>query len=161
MQDTQNALYINDRDPTNAVVFDVPWLARRSLARAWSSSAPSHRRCAATTGGSTSRGIARGWRPSSCRPTTRRSVTGRRRSCAPAPTASAWTASASDGEMPAPTRQPLPPLDPVYVELQGAKEYIASLEAENAALRAAAAQPQQQPSGARSRLQRLRSRLGR
>jgi SAM-dependent methyltransferase len=36
MQDNQNALYINDRDPTNAVVFDVPWLyaalAERELA---------------------------------------------------------------------------------------------------------------------------------
>ena len=35
MQDTQNALYINDRDPTNAVAYDRKWLqaalASRSL----------------------------------------------------------------------------------------------------------------------------------
>ena len=30
MQDFQNALYINDVDPSNAVIFDREWLRRRS-----------------------------------------------------------------------------------------------------------------------------------
>jgi hypothetical protein len=68
--------------------------------------------------------------------------------------------------MPELTRQPLPPLDPVYEELQGAKQYIASLEAEigqlradNAALRCAAAERER--SDAAGPLQRLRARIRR
>ena len=49
------------------------------------------------------------------------SAAGRRRSCAAGADRIGLDGAASDGAMPAPTRQPLPPLDPVYVELQGAK----------------------------------------
>ena len=33
MQDFQNALYINDVDPTNAVIFDREWLRREASIR--------------------------------------------------------------------------------------------------------------------------------
>jgi hypothetical protein len=52
-------------------------------------------------------------------------------------------------------RQPLPPPDPVYAELQGAREYIASLEREVDALRGAVAKRSDAP----GLLQRLRARL--
>ena len=34
MQDFQNALYINDVDPSNAVIFDREWLRREARRRA-------------------------------------------------------------------------------------------------------------------------------
>ena len=64
---------------------------------------------------------------------------------------------ASDGAMPDHARQPLPPPDPVYQELQGAKAYIASLERDNAALRAVAEAAAAPPSGSAGPLQRLRA----
>jgi SAM-dependent methyltransferase len=156
MQDTQNALYINDRDPTNAVVYDRAWLhaalgARGLvLSRAESPTVRGyHWRLWITPARAGVEGVEL---PLDDAPVGRR----------PPPQLRVGADriglddAASYGAMPEPARQPLPPLDPVYAELQGAKEYIASLERENAALRDAA-----RPSDAGRALQRLRSLLGR
>lgn len=144
MQDTQNALYINDRDPTNAVVVDRDWL-RRSL---------------------TDRGllvtdiltpVSRGfhWRLTIAMATSGRTELpipvdeappGRH----PPPLVRAGAERigldpAAAGERVVPSRVPLPPPDPVAAELAGAKEYIASLENEVDRLREAAGASPQPP----------------
>jgi SAM-dependent methyltransferase len=159
MQENQNALYINDQDPTNAVVYDVDWLY-----------AALHWRGLAIVGVEppTVRGYQ--WRmritrlragvepvelPRDDAPIDRRPPPQLRDGAERI----GLDDEAADGEMPELTRQPLPPPDPVYEELEGAKEYIASLEGEIAALRARVAGAA--PSDAGGALQRLRARLGR
>jgi SAM-dependent methyltransferase len=157
MQDSQNALYINDRDPTNAVVYDRAWLlaglSRRGLVisraepprvrgyhwRLWITPARE--------------GVEAVELPPADAPVGRRPPPQLREGA----DRIGLDEGATEGAMPELARQPLPPLDPVYAELQNAKAYIASLEQENAKLRAAQAAPSA-PAGL---LQRLRARLRR
>ena len=55
MQDFQNALYINDTDPTNAAIFDREWLLAALDARGCGYGRSGHRQFGATTGSSRSR----------------------------------------------------------------------------------------------------------
>jgi SAM-dependent methyltransferase len=156
MQDEQNALYINDRDPTNAVVYDRTWFDRALASRGL---VVSHAEPPAVRGYHWRLHITPqrdGVEPVELPPDD--APIGRR----PPPQLREGAdrigldGVASDGAMPHVERQPLPPPDPLYGELQGAKRYIASLEGEIRALQAAA--PPSDPPGA---LQRLRARLRR
>lgn len=154
MQDTQNALYINDRDPTNAVVFDRVWLyealAERGLAVV-EAKAPAvrgyhwHLRIARVRDGVEAVDL-----PPDTAPPGRY----------PPPLLRAGAhrigidADATQGHV-SRERMPLPQPDPLAVELAGAKEYIASLEAERAARAAAPAPP------AGGLVGRIRNALGR
>jgi SAM-dependent methyltransferase len=129
MQDNQNALYINDRDPTNAVVFDRGWLhaalAERGLLitrveppsiqgyhwRLW---------LAPARPGLEAVAIPPDQAPPGRRPPPLLRVGAERIGLDPA---------AAEGDVHRSQRQPLPPPDPIAAELAAAKEYIASLEA--------------------------------
>lgn len=166
MQDMQNALYINDRDPTNAVVYDRDWLLAALASRGLQISRaepPSVRgyhwqlRITPQRAGVQGVELPPDDAPVGRRPPPQLREGADRIGLDPA---------ASEGAMPELTRQPLPPLDPVYEELQGAKQYIASLEAEigqlradNAALQYAAAERGR--SDAAGPLQRLRASIRR
>lgn len=134
MQETQNALYINDRDPTNAVVFDRGWLqsglADRGLAVVRADMPPvrgfhwqlrivrDHPGVEAVT-------IPVDTAPAGRRPPPLRREGAHR--------------FGLDGEAyTSPTRPPqrcdLPPPNPYAVELDSAKKYIASLKARIAEL---------------------------
>ena len=157
MQDEQNALYINDRDPTNAVVYDRAWfhnaLATRNLVL--SHAEPPrvrgyHWRLTITPA---REGVAAVELPPDDAEIGRRPPPQLRERA----DRIGLEGEASDGAMPDHARQPLPPPDPVYQELQGAKAYIASLERDNAALRAVAEAAAAPPSGSAGPLQRLRA----
>ena len=157
MQDNQNALYINDRDPTNAVVYDREWLLSglRSRGLVISKAEPPrvrgyHWRLYITPQREGVEGIELpeddaepGRRP----PPQLRSGAER----------IGLDDDATDGAMPEVVRQPLPPPDPLYAELLGAKEYIASLEAELEAARNAPPPAPPEPESRRG----LRAWLGR
>lgn len=134
MQDSQNALYINDRDPTNAVVFDRTWLrdalAERGL-RIALAMAPSirgyHWRLDIVR---VTAGIEPAQIPEDSAPVGRR----------PPPLLRAgadrfglegdqFTGAVTERPRTAP-----PPPSSLAIELAGAKDYIASLEAHVAAL---------------------------
>lgn len=127
MQDSQNALYINDRDPTNAVVFDRSWLeagfARRGLVICRADAPPT-------------RGFQWGLRVTRVRPGVH-AVDLPADSAPPGRTlapllregAAEIGLGAPIGANPVePLRAELPTPDPMAVELANAKEYIASLE---------------------------------
>jgi SAM-dependent methyltransferase len=137
MQDNQNALYINDRDPTNAVVFDREWLygalADRGLAIVgatppwvrgfhWTLRI-GHLRPGVTAIELPPDTAAPGRRPP---PLLR---TGAERI--------GLEEGAESGAVSRGASLPLPAPDPLAIELVAAKEYIASLEARVAELSAA------------------------
>jgi len=139
MQDNQNALYINDRDPTNAVAYDRAWLqealADRDLviARAMPPSVRGyHWRLDIVTAAA---GIEPAEIPEDTAPVGRRPP--------PLLRLGADRFGLHGDEFAAPVvvrpRSEPPPPSSLAVELQGAKEYIVSLEAELESLRAAQA----------------------
>jgi len=136
MQDTQNALYINDRDPTNAVAYDRKWLqaalASRSLMIA-QARPPAirgfHWRLDIVHAGS---GIEPVEIPEDLAPP------GRRPPPLLRPGADRLGLDGDRFASPAtelPRAEPPPP-SPLAAELQEAKKYIASLEARVGAMRA-------------------------
>ena len=165
MQDNQNALYINDQDPTNAVVFDTDWLhlalGRRGLAMTRAESPTVRGYHWRVHIRPLSAGVEPVSLPPDYAPIARRPPPQLREGA----DRIGLDEDATDGAMPEHARPPLPPPDPVYAELLGAKEYIASLEGEVAALRArvsgGAPPPPPPPSDPGGALQRLRTRLGR
>ncbi len=138
MQDSQNALYINDRDPTNAVAYDRGWLQAALASRGLVIERVRppyvrgfHWRLQIAQ-------VAVGTEP--CELPEDTAPPGRR---PPPLVRSGAERFGMDGDTfaapsdPRPRAEPPPP-NPLAIELQGAKEYIASLEAHIAALAAAA-----------------------
>jgi SAM-dependent methyltransferase len=134
MQDSQNALYINDRDPTNAVAYDRQWLMGALASRGLMIERvlpPSVRgfhwllRIVRATPGAEPLVLPEDTAPPARRP--------------PPLLRQGAERFGLDGDMfaaPAavPSRAEPPPPSSLAIELQGAKEYIASLEAHIAAL---------------------------
>ena len=160
MQDTQNALYINDRDPTNAVVCDRGWLhdtlRRRGLAIVQAIPPVVRGYHWHLHIGHLRAGVEAVALPPDDAPIARRPPPQLRDGAERI----GLDDEALAGAMPEDGRQPLPPPDPIYAELQGAKEYIASLETEIASLRARVGAGDG-PSDAGGALQRLRTRRSR
>ena len=138
MQDSQNALYINDRDPTNAVAYDRTWLqaalASRGLMIA-QAQPPAvrgfhwHLDIVQATAGAAPFELPEDTAPPGRRP--------------PPLLRQGADRFGLDGDtfaepLVARQRAEPPPPSTLAIELQGAKEYIASLEAHIAALQAAA-----------------------
>ena len=136
MQDNQNALYINDRDPTNAVAYDRVWLQAALADRELVIEGVTPPRVRGFHWqlwiGRAATGVTRADIPADTAPAARRPP--------PLLRAGADRFGIEDDGFTAPVEQrpraEPPPPSTQAIELQGAREYIASLEAHIAALEA-------------------------